>query len=75
MLKSFPNRQWKFVIVDMEDGSIVGTDDEKVVKEFAQSEQNFVIDMMSCQVVTVEGEEEETHLDAENIPEQQSYKF
>ena len=71
------NRQWKFIIVDMEDGSIVGTDDQKVASEFAQNDQNFVVNMSSCAVMvaTEGGEGEDVVITEENIIEQQLYKF
>jgi hypothetical protein len=34
----------RFYIVDTTDGTVRGTDDEKIAKEYAESEEFFVID-------------------------------
>lgn len=66
-----PNTQWKYLIID-EDGSVTGTNDMKVAKEFASSDTTLVIDVSTCQNlwVTLGGE-----IKAYNIEEQQTYEL
>lgn len=45
------NRQFKYVIVQMAEGEIQGTDDKRVAQEWATNDENMVIEMATCQVI------------------------
>ena len=76
MPKRIPNQQWTYIIVDIGAGDVHGTNDIKVAKEFALVEENFVIEVPSCTVITpVQGESDDIVFDNENIAEQQQYKL
>jgi len=70
---SIPNRQWKYVIVDLEDGSCIGTDSDDTAKEYARGDQNFVIEVPRCVIITADAEG--TEFSADNIPEQKLYNL
>lgn len=63
-----PNQQWTYVIVGLTDVTVVGTDDEKIAKEFNHSEDHIVINIKTAQILG--GNHEPM-----NIPEQQDYKL
>lgn len=82
MARDFPNQQWKWLIVDIEDGSVTGTDDDKAAAEFARSEQNIVIERNTCQIYAgyngynaAVDSNGDYFPDVENIREQTVYKF
>lgn len=72
---SVPNRQWKWVIIDLEQCDICGTDDDKVANEFAQAESYFVIERNTCQVLDGTTGLTTEQATLSNIPEQELYKF
>lgn len=79
MPRDFPNTQWKWLIVDIEDGSVQGTDSDKAAAEFALSDQNIVIERNTCQIYAGSNAMLDINGDyvpeVENIREQTVYKF
>lgn len=71
-----PNRQWQYLIVDLSDCSVAGTDSAATAQEFTRSEDNIVIHVPSCTTLTPPVEELEGVdyvVTNDNIPEQQTY--
>lgn len=48
-------RKFRFYVTDTFDGCIKGTDDESVAKDYAQSEDFFVLDTQTGKWLSVEG--------------------
>lgn len=67
-----PNQQWTYVMMDAENGEVVGTDNEKVAKEFARGDTIFVLDVKRCIILQTmpDGDVAES-----SIPEQTLFKF
>lgn len=68
-----------WILVDIEDGSVTGTNDSKVAAQFALSENNIVINTSECAVYTgydvVQDENGDYVPNIEQIREQKLYKF
>lgn len=79
MARDFPNTQWKWLVVDIEDGSVVGTDSDKAAAEFALSENNIVIERNTCQIYAgynaAVDDNGDYVPDVENVREQTTYSF
>lgn len=52
---------FRFYITDTNDGSLQGTDDEQTAKDYAESEDYFVVDAPLCVWLQPGGEREEVH--------------
>jgi hypothetical protein len=70
---SIPNYQWTYLIVDLEDGTTVGTDDDNVAKEFARSETSVVLDIKRC--IELQTDDDRNEFTANNIPAQNLFHF
>lgn len=73
-----PNTQWQYLIIYGNDCSIVGTNDIRVAKEFANSEDYAVIHVSTCQfmeTITPGSEGGDLVTEYHNIPEQSAYEF
>lgn len=68
---SIPNQQWKYLLIG-EGLDVRGTDDDKVATAAANGGADVVVDIKTCKIVVGINEGE---LEANNIPEQQDYKF
>lgn len=64
------NTQWKYLII--EDNDVTGTNNMKVVQEFAGTDSILVIDTTTCKIISIVWSGE---LKAYNIEEQQTYDF
>lgn len=70
---------FKWVVVDIDDGSVVGTNDDKVAAEFAQAENYIVIQREECAIYAGYDVEKDANGDyeprIESIREQRMYNF
>ncbi len=57
-----PNQQWTYVIVDLNDGAAVGTDNPAIAQNAAEDGDFFVINVKTCQTLDSAG-------NYSNIPE------
>ena len=53
--------QFRFYITDTMEGNIVGTDDEDLAIEYAESEEAFVLDAQTGEWILSDGSRKEIH--------------
>lgn len=72
--------KWKYLIIDIEDGSIVGTDDLKAATEFGAQEANIVVEVETQLVANFENYDPDSGewvgpVFEGGVDEQRLYKF